>query len=182
VFFLVSAIAGGITMVIFESSLSHRIFRHQIDPVDHSTFNDIILGLGKGAAAVLFTYFCLKWVGVAHHNTWHYLNTQLGYWFLLEIFGFVLAPCLILLWGSKRSSVTLVRIGAIWAVLGIILNRINVSMVALNWQRADRYVPSWTEIMITITVITLGLLVFRFIINRTPTLYRHPDYLNEPDH
>ncbi|MDH3938520.1 MAG: hypothetical protein OEV68_14445, partial [candidate division Zixibacteria bacterium] len=81
-----------------------------------------------------------------------------------------------------RSSARAVRVGATWAVLGILFNRINVSMVAMNWQSSDRYVPSWMEIAITVTVITAGLLVFRFIVNRTPTLYRHPAFVNEPDH
>jgi Ni/Fe-hydrogenase subunit HybB-like protein len=182
IFFFISAIVAGLSMVIFEGMLTHRIFSHQVDPKDHHNFGDITLGLGKGAAAVLFTYFCLKWVGVAHHHTWSLLGTPLGYWFLLEVFGFVLGPCLLLTWAVRINSAKLVRVGATWAVLGIILNRINVSMVAMNWQSPDRYVPSWMEIAITITVITAGLLTFRFIVNRTPTLYRHPAYLNEPDH
>ncbi len=182
VFFFISAIAGGMAMVIFESMLSHRIFSHQVSPEDHHRLQEITLGLGKGAAAVLFTYFCLKWVGVAHSYTWRWLNTPLGYWFLLEVFGFVLAPSLFLLWATRRESVGLVRLGATWAVLGIILNRVNVSMVAFNWNLADRYVPHWSEIAITIFVITVGLLTFRFMVSRMPVLYRHPAFLNEPSH
>lgn len=182
IFFFISAIIAGLTMVIFEGMLSHRIFSHQIDPNDHGNFNDITIGLGKGAAALLFTYFCLKWVGVAHHHNWSLLGTPMGYWFLLEVLGFVLGPCLLLTWAVRINNATAVRVGATWAVLGIIVNRINVSMVAMNWQAPDRYVPSWMEIAITITVITAGLLTFRFIVNRTPTLYRHPAFINEPDH
>lgn len=182
IFFLISAIAAGMTMVIFEGMMTHRVFGHQVSVKDHHNFDDITIGLGQGAAAVLFTYFCLKWVGVAHHHTWAYLDTPLGYWFLLELFGFVLAPCLLMFYGNRCRSARIVRLGAIWTVLGIIMNRINVSMVAMNWKLADRYIPSWQEIMVTITVITVGLLVFRFIINRTPTLYRHPAFLDEPDH
>ncbi len=182
IFFFISAIAGGMTMVIFESMLSHRIFSPQVGQADHRQLKEITLGLGKGASAVLFTYFCLKWVGVAHNHRWEWLNTPLGYWFLLEVFGFILAPCLVLLWATRRKSVGLVRLGAIWTILGIILNRANVSMIAFNWNQPDRYVPRWSEIFITITVITLGLLTFRFIVNRMPVLYRHPAYIGEPSH
>lgn len=182
VFFFVSAMAAGMAMVIFESMLSHRIFSHQIDPAGHDRLHDITLGLGKGVSAVLFTYFCLKWVGVAHSYAWRWLPTPLGYWFLLEVFGFVLAPSLLLFWATKKESVGLVRLGAVWAILGIILNRVNVSMVAFNWNVAERYVPRWSEIAITIFVITIGLLTFRFIVNRMPVLYRHPAFLGEQNH
>lgn len=182
VFFFISAIIAGLTMVIFEGMMTHRIFSHQIDRKTHGQFHDITIGLGKGAAALLFTYFCLKWVGVAHQQNWVLLNTTLGHWFMLEVFGFVLAPCLLLTWATRNERASWVRVGAIWAVLGVIFNRVNVSMVAMNWQQPDRYIPSWTEFAITAAVITTGLLVFRFIINRTPILYRHSDFIGEPDH
>jgi Ni/Fe-hydrogenase subunit HybB-like protein len=181
VLFFISAIAAGLTMVIFESMLSHRIFGHQVRGEDHHRLDDIAIDLGKGAAAVLFTYFCLKWVALAHDHRWEWLDTPLGHWYLLEILGFVLGPCLMLALGVRRRSAALVRIGAIWTVLGIILNRANVSMVAFNWQQPDRYTPHWMEIAVTITIITAGLLTFRFIVNRMPVLYHHPAYSNEPD-
>ncbi len=181
-FFFVSAVAAGLTMVIFESMLSHRVFGYQVTNEDHAKLKDMTLGLGKGASAVLFTYFCLKWVGVAHDHNWEWLATPLGSWFMLELFGFVLAPALLLFWGVKKESVSMVRAGAIWAILGIIFNRVNVSMIAFNWNSPDRYSPHWMEIAVTITIITLGLLTFRFIVRRMPILYKHPAYIADTEH
>ncbi|MFH1010478.1 MAG: NrfD/PsrC family molybdoenzyme membrane anchor subunit [bacterium] len=179
VFFLVSAIIGGISMVIFESMLSHRVFSNQINYQDHNHFDKLTIGLGKAAATVLFGYFCLKWVGVAHGQHWDLLNTPLGYWFLVEVIGFVLLPCFIFIWAVRRESAAWVRFAAIWTVLGLILNRVNVSMVAFNWNLPDRYFPKWTEFVVTITIITVGLLTFRWIVNRMPVLWEHPDYPSE---
>lgn len=176
VFFFISAIAAGITMVIFEGMLSHRIFSDQVNAGDHHNLNDLTLGLGKAASAVLFTYFCLKWVGVAHDHRWVYLNSAMGRWFLLEVFVFVLAPCLLLFWATRLRRADLVRLGATWTIIGIIFNRVNVSMVAMNWNSPDRYSPHWMEYVVTITVITVGLLTFRFIVNRMPVLYKHHDF------
>ena len=63
-------------------------------------------------------------------------------------------------------------------VLGIVLNRFNISQVAFNWQlpSADRYFPSWMEIVISLFVVTLGLLAFRFISSRMPIFYEHPEF------
>ena len=176
VFFFISSMAAGLSMVIFESSLSHRIFSRQISHDDHHKFDGLVVGLGKAAAVVLFTYFCLKWIGVAHSNTWDLLGTSYGSLFLLELLGFVLLPMMMYIWGVRENSARIIRIAAVWSILGIIFNRLNVSIFAFNWQLADRYVPHWMEISITITIITVGLLTFRWIVNRMPVLYVHPEY------
>ncbi|UCH11803.1 MAG: polysulfide reductase NrfD [Fidelibacterota bacterium] len=176
VFFFVSSMAAGLSMVIFESTLSHRIFSRQISHEDHHKFDGLVVGLGKAAAVVLFTYFCLKWIGVAHGNHWDLVGTPYGRLFLLEMLGFVMLPMLIYIWGVRENSARIVRIAAVWSILGIIFNRLNVSIFAFNWQLADRYVPHWMEITVTITIITVGLLTFRWIVNRMPVLYVHPEY------
>lgn len=179
VFFFISAIAAGISMVIFESTFSHRIFHSQIDEKDQKGFNKLILGMGKAGAVVMFTYFCLKLLGIAHSNNWYLLGTSYGQWFLLEVLGFVLGPCLLYVYGVRNLNATAVKIAAVWSILGIILNRVNVSMVAFNWKMAERYFPSWMELAVTITIITVGLLTFRWVVNRMPVLYVHPDYPRE---
>lgn len=179
IFFLASAIIGGMTMVIFESMFSHRVFSRQIGHHEHENFDRLTLGLGKAAAAALFAYFTLKWIGVAHGQHWDLLNTPLGYWFLVEVIGFVLIPCFIFVWAVRRESAAWVRFAAIYTVIGIILNRVNVSIIAFNWNLPDRYFPKWTEFVVTITIITVGILTFRWIVNRMPVLWEHPDYPSE---
>ncbi len=176
VFFFISSIAAGLSMVIFESTLSHRIFGHQISPEDHANIDRLTIGLGRAAAVVLFTYFCLKWIGVAHGNHWDFLATPFGRLFLMEVLGFVLLPLAIFTWGVRTNKAGIIRLAAIWTILGIIFNRLNVSIFAFNWQLQDRYIPHWMEFMVTITIITLGLLTFRWIVNRMPVLYEHPHF------
>jgi len=176
VLFFISSIAVGISMVIFESMLSHRIFKHQIDHENHKNFENLTLGLGKGAAVVLFTYFFLKLISIAHENSWAKISTDYGQLWLLEVFGFVLFPCVLFIVGVKLKRASIVQMASIWTVLGIIFNRLNVSIFAFNWQMTERYIPSWMEITITITIITVGLLTFRWIVNRMPVLYVHPSY------
>src|SRR3990170_6227038 len=155
VFFLISAIIAGISMVIFESMLSHRVFGNRINH-QGVYFDKLTLGLGKATAIGLFAYFALKWVGVAHDNRWDLLNTPLGHWFLVEVFIFVLFPCLLFTWAVRKSNAALVRFASIITVIGIIINRINVAIVGLNWNIEDRYFPSWMEFVVTITIITVG--------------------------
>ncbi len=176
IYFFVSSIIAGLAMVIVETTLSHRIFRDQIDPTRHVNIDSITLGLGKAASVVLFTYFFLKLLGIADGGHWSLLNTPLGNWFLVEMLGFVLLPCFLFAYGVREGNATLVRATAALTVIGIIINRLNVSLIAFNWNVPDRYVPSWMEMVATITIITLGLLTFRWIVNRMPVLHEHPEY------
>lgn len=176
VFFLVSAIVAGISIVIVESSLSHRIFRTQVKHIDHAQFDKLTISLGKAASAALLTYFALKLIGIAHSNAWNLLNTHYGYWFLFEILGLILLPAFLFAYGVRWRNVRIIRLTAIITVLGIIINRVNVCLIAFNWNAAVRYYPSWMEVVITIGIITMEILVFRWIVNRMPILYDHPDY------
>ncbi|HIE25840.1 TPA: Ni/Fe-hydrogenase cytochrome b subunit [Candidatus Poribacteria bacterium] len=176
VFFFVSAIIAGLSMVIFESMLSHRAFSNQIEHHDNKNFDELIIGLGKAASIALLSYFGLKWLGVIDGNHWGLLNTRMGYWFLVEVFVFVLLPAFLYAWGVREQNANIIRFTAIFTVAGIILNRINVSIIAFNWNAEVRYFPRWMEFAVTITIITFGLLMFRWIANRMPILYEHADY------
>ena len=65
-----------------------------------------------------------------------------------------------------------------WTVLGIVLNRFNVSMVAFNWHlpSSERYFPHWMEIAVSVFLVTALMLIFRFIVTRMPIFFEHPKY------
>jgi Ni/Fe-hydrogenase subunit HybB-like protein len=174
--FFLTAVAAGLTMVIVESTLSEKIFHDLIHPDRHVDVRRITLGLGRAASIVLFTYFFLKLLELADGEHWDLLATAMGSWYLVEVFGFILAPCFLLAFAVRAGNVTWVRVGAALTVIGIVVSRINVSLVAFNWNVADRYFPSAMEILTTVTIVTLGVLTFRFIVNRMPILYDHPEY------
>ena len=176
-YFFVSSIIAGLSMVIFESGVSHRAFRDQADPAHHVDLDGITLGLGRGAAIMLFCYFFLKLQGFLDGGRWDLLATRYGAWFLFEMFGFILIPSLLYAWATRARRAGLVRIVAAWTVLGVIVNRINVSLVAVNWSRPQPYWPSWMEIVISMTIITIAVLTFRWIVNRMPVLRAHPAYV-----
>jgi Ni/Fe-hydrogenase subunit HybB-like protein len=178
IFFFISAIGAGISMVIFEGTLSHRIFRHRITG-QHVDMDQLQIGLGKAGAILLFAYFFLKLQGVAEGEHWGLLVTGWGAWFLFEIVGFVLVPAFLYGYGARHRRVGFVRAGAVMAVLGIVLNRLNVSVIAYNWNAAVRYVPKWTEVMVSVTLVTLGVVLFKWIANRMPILSEDPRFAGQ---
>jgi Ni/Fe-hydrogenase subunit HybB-like protein len=175
IFFFISAVIAGICMVIVESTLSHRVFHRQLEG-QHVDADRLQLGLAKAGAVVMFAYFFLKLQGVIDGHAWGHLATGWGAWFLLEIVGFVLVPALLFAFGSRNGSVRVVRIAAAIGVAGIVLNRLNVAIVAYNWRLPERYVPSWMEVWVSVTLVTLGVLAFRWIVNRMPILREDPAF------
>jgi Ni/Fe-hydrogenase subunit HybB-like protein len=178
VYFFISAIIAGLSMVIFEGSLAHKHFHDKMDETHLAEADGVTLGFGKAAAFVLFGYFIIKVIGLAVDNNWHYLTTGWGAWYLVEIIGFVLLPCYLYAVGARDKNVKLIRRTSGLAVLGIILNRLNISLIAFNYHlpSSERYVPHWMEIGITLFVVTIGVLVYRFIVTHMPILYEHPNF------
>ena len=178
VYFFITSIIAGLSMVIFESTLSYRFFKHKMDEVHLQEKNDIALGFGKAASFVLAGYFIIKIFGLSSSNNWHYLTTDYGIWYLVELLGFVALPSFLYAVGVRVKSLNLIKWTSVLAILGIILNRFNVCLIAFNWHlpSSERYFPHWMEIGISVFIVTVGLIAFRFIVTRMPILYEHPEY------
>jgi Ni/Fe-hydrogenase subunit HybB-like protein len=178
VFFFVSSIFAGLSMVIFEGSMAHRFLHNKMDETHLKETKAVALGFGKAASFVMMGYVAIKLIGIAIDNNWHYLATGWGIWFLLELLGFVALPAFIYAVAAREQNLRLVRWSSVIAVLGVVLNRLNISLIAFNWHlpSADRYFPSWMEVAISVFVVTVGIVMYRFICTRMPILYEHPDY------
>ncbi|MDJ0911968.1 MAG: Ni/Fe-hydrogenase cytochrome b subunit [Desulfobacterales bacterium] len=181
IYFFITSIIAGLSMVIFEGTLSHRYFADKMDETHLQEKDDIVLGFGKAASLVLAGYLIIKIIGISADNNWHYLSTGYGVWFLVELIGFVALPSFLYAVGTRDKNLLLIKWTAVWTVLGVILNRLNVCLIAFNWQlpSSERYVPHWMEIVISVFIVTLGLIIFRFIVTRMPIFYEHPDYEGE---
>lgn len=174
--FFVSSIFAGVSLVIFEGTISHRVFKDLINPKVHASYENIVAGLGKIALGAMFVYLFLKILVFIHGKNWEYISSPMGYWYLVEILGFVLLPLIIYIAGVKGGSIGLIRAASIITIIGIIINRLNVSIIAYKWDAPIRYFPSWIEIVVTLAVICAEIWAFRWVIMRMPVLNERPDY------
>lgn len=179
ILFFVSSIFSGLSMVIFEGSISQRVFADQIDHEHRASHNDILVGLAKGCAGAMFAYLFLKVLVFIHGRHWDYMNTRWGYWYLTEVVGFVVIPCAIYIHAVRQRNVNLIRIASVLTLIGIILNRLNVSIIAFKWDAPVRYYPTWMEIEVSLAVICVNIWVFRWIVNRMPVLRASPQWVSE---
>jgi Ni/Fe-hydrogenase subunit HybB-like protein len=106
----------------------------------------------------------------------------MGAWYLVEIIGFVLAPMLLYFISYRTRNITLVKITSVIAMVGVIINRLNVTVIAFKWDAPTHYVPSWQEIVVTLTVLSIEIWIFRWLVRRLPVLRESPSWVPEDDH
>lgn len=181
VLFIVSSVFAGMSIVIIEGTISHRVFHHQISPEHHAKHMDIMVGLSRLAAAALFVYFFLKILVLIHGMHWNELLTPMGYLYLFEIIGFVVLPFILFVNGAKTRDRKFLLSAAIVTAAGIILNRLNVSVIAFKWYAPVHYVPSWIEIVITLAVVFGEIWAFRWVVNRMPVFMESPQWVKHLD-
>jgi Ni/Fe-hydrogenase subunit HybB-like protein len=181
ILFLVSSVFAGLSMVIFEGSISHKVFSDQISEKDHKAHTGIVHSLAKICAGAMFAYFFLQLLVFIHDKNWDYLNTPMGYWFLLEMIGFVFIPMLLFFYSYRTNNNLLIKIAAILTMAGVILNRLNVTIIGFNWDLPVHYVPSWMELVVTLTVIFTEIWIFRWVIHRMPVLRDSPEWAKEEE-
>jgi Ni/Fe-hydrogenase subunit HybB-like protein len=178
IYFFVTAVIAGLSMVIFESTLAHRYFHDKMDETHLAESDAVALGFGKAASLVLAGYVFIKVIGIAADNHWHLLGTGYGIWYLVELLGFAALPAFLYAVGVREKNLKLIQWTAVLTVLGIVVNRFNICLIAFNYHlpSSERYFPHWKEIGISVFIVTVGLIAYRFIVTRMPVLYQHPEY------
>lgn len=177
--FLVSSVFAGLSMVIFEGSINHKVFSDQISEKKHRKQKGIISGLSNICAGAMFAYLFLQLLVFIHGKRWEYLDTPMGYWYLTEILGFVFVPMILFFYSYRKQNILMIRIAAILTMLGVIMNRLNVTVIGFRWDAPVHYVPSWMEIVVTLTVIFAEIWIFRWVINRMPVLRESPSWVTQ---
>lgn len=182
ILFFVSSIFAGLSMVIFEGSISDRVFSDQISEKDHMAHKGILHSLSKICAFTMLVYFFLHIVVFVHGKHWVYLGSRMGAWYLVEMLGFVILPMILYFIAYRTRNINLVKVTSVLAMLGIIINRLNVTVIAFKWDAPTHYVPSWQEIVVTLTVLSIEIWIFRWVVRRLPVLRESPSWVPEDDH
>jgi Ni/Fe-hydrogenase subunit HybB-like protein len=155
VFFYLSAIAVGLAMIIFESSMSSKYFGREIEL-------PILRDIGRVLVVVLAIYGILRFEDLYHRGVLHLVLVP-GYeqgFFLLEIFLSVLIPLALLIVPKIRESAQGLYFVAVLTLLGFVTNRLNVAITGVENAVGARYTPKWTEVVITAMFVALGFAIF----------------------
>jgi len=163
VMFFTSAISIGLSMIIFESSLSSRYFKRGLE----------IHLLEKLARAIPYTagfYLALKLgdLAIAGELGLLFTSGSMSLLFWAELLIGCIAP--IVLFSNKkiRQSPNGLLIGAIITLFGMILNRFNVSWLAVGRLTDVSYVPSLVEMSVSVAIFSAGIMAFGLLVKYFP--------------
>jgi Ni/Fe-hydrogenase subunit HybB-like protein len=161
--FFLSAVAVGPAMVTVESYYSSRAFRREIEL-------PILSNLGKVTAAGLGVYLVLKVEDIVNLKLVEYLFVwsfeMMMFW--AEILVGIILPLTLLLNPRVRSTKNGLFVSSLLVVSGVVLNRLNISLTAIEHYSPVTYFPSWMEISITLMIVALGFAAFRLAAKYLP--------------
>jgi Ni/Fe-hydrogenase subunit HybB-like protein len=168
-FFWLSAVAVGPAMVIVEGTLSAKAFKRPIE-------SHLLADLGKFTAVVLGIYLVLKMADLVARGAWtHLFEADLqaaSFW--AEIVLGVIVPMAIFANRSLRQRPGVLFGAASLVVLcGIVLNRLNVGIIGLIPYTGNIYLPSWMEVVVTLTLVTAGVMIFWLAAKYLPVFVEH---------
>lgn len=163
VFFLISAVAAGMCVVVVESFFSAKILRRSLE-------SSLMVDLGRAASMILFLYLAIKSADLIARGSWELLlepNLQGGL-FLLEMLGGVALPAILLSFRRVRQMPRALLSASMLVMAGVVLNRMNVSWFGMSVHDQLNYYPTWMEIALSLAFITFGTIVFLLAVHFLP--------------
>lgn len=172
VFFLVSAVAAGMCVIIVESFFSAKILKRGLE-------SSLMADLGRAASIILFIYLAIKFSDLVVRGSWDLVLQQnlQSRLFLLEMLGGAALPAILLSFRKIRNLPRGLLAASLLVMAGIVLNRVNVCWFGMSVQDQLHYFPTWMEISVSLGFITAGTIAFFLAVHYLPVFPRAEEEL-----
>jgi Ni/Fe-hydrogenase subunit HybB-like protein len=169
VFFFISALGVGFSMVMFESCLSGRAFGKQLEI-------PLLADLARVVVVIQTVYLVWRFEDIGTRGAAsHLVSGELATWaFWTEVAVGSLVPIVLFAIPRVRSSARGLFVGSTCAVVGFVLNRLNVGITGLELGTGVRYFPSWMEIAVTMSIVAVGFALFGAAVRHLPIFESEP--------
>jgi Ni/Fe-hydrogenase subunit HybB-like protein len=175
--FYLSAIAGGLAMMIVESRLSSRALGRGLEmPLLQSIGKALFVALGVYVGARLLDMYARGVLGQVLSGG------RESFFFQLElVIGVILPMALLAFPGVRRNSGRLYG-AALLVVAGFVVNRLNVSITGLEGAQGGHYVPTIAEGIITLMLVGIGIAAFSLAVRFLPVMaeVEEPELVKAP--
>ncbi len=153
--FFLSAIPIGFAMVIVESSLSSRYFHRGLEL-------HLLDKLARLIPIALAVYLVVRFAQLILSGSAVYLFTggTMSLLFWLEILVGCIAPIVLFSLKRVRQTPSLLLASAVTLLVGMVINRFDVSWLGIHRLTNVTYVPSLMELSISAAIFSFGILAF----------------------
>jgi Ni/Fe-hydrogenase subunit HybB-like protein len=165
--FYISSIAVGLAMTIFESWHSSRAFGRALEL-------PLLASMARVLAVLLSFYLWIRFLDLGHRQAFGLLlENRVETWlFALEI-ALMIVPALLLFQSRVRMNPGALYACAVMVVFGFITNRLNVGTTGLEAGSGTHYIPKWSEVAVTLSIVGAGFAIFRGIAQYFPVFEAH---------
>jgi Ni/Fe-hydrogenase subunit HybB-like protein len=172
--FYISAIAVGLSMTIFESWHSSRAFGRALEL-------SLLASMARVLAVLMSAYLWLRFLDMARRDVFGLLlrNRTETWLFALEI-ALMVVPTLLLYQRKVRMSPGALYACVVMILFGFIANRLNVAVTGMEAGSGAHYIPRWTEVAVTLSIVGAGFAIFRVIAEYFPIFEAHPSNEEAP--
>jgi Ni/Fe-hydrogenase subunit HybB-like protein len=163
--FLLSAIAVGFPMIIFESLIASRSFKLKPEM-------NVLSSLGSMVSPILFIYLAFKVGDIFIRKTFNYiLLFDTTSWMFITEMGLIVIAFVMFLSRKTLNSPLRLFLASTFVIAGVLLNRFNNFIIAYNpYYNPIKYIPSFGEISVTVGCIALLVLAYRVIVIIFPVI------------
>ncbi|MGC8595761.1 MAG: NrfD/PsrC family molybdoenzyme membrane anchor subunit [Candidatus Kryptoniota bacterium] len=158
--FFISAIAGGLLMLVFEILALHWLYRRKLE-------TDLVSKLCGLSVWFLSLYLIIKIGDVLISRKFELIfnGSWLSNLFIAEVLVSTVIPLVMFSVPKWRKNRVVEWVGSGIAILGVVLNRIDIGGFAMigatSW-----YTPSWMEVVLSFGILCTAGLVFMFAIEK----------------
>jgi Ni/Fe-hydrogenase subunit HybB-like protein len=156
--FLVSAVMMGLSMVSLENIISCKAFNHKPNM-------EILSGLARGTLIAGVIYLALKLIKLFKGGIGNAFDGSLeANMFLLEMLVGVVGPIVLLLMKNIRENINSLLLVDILVVVGILINRLNVSIFGVYRDQSSTgfsYFPTLMEFILTLALVATAIFGFK---------------------
>jgi Ni/Fe-hydrogenase subunit HybB-like protein len=170
--FYFSAIAGGLAMMIVESRLSSRALGRGLEM-------PLLQSIGKALLVALAFYLTVRLADMARLGVIGeiFTGSRESRFFLLEMAIGVVIPIVLLALPAVRRNAERLYGAALLVVVGLVVNRLNVSLTGFEGSLGGHYVPTIAEGIISLMLVGVGVTVFTLAVRYLPIM----ETIEEPE-
>lgn len=170
--FYFSAIAGGLAMMIVESRLSSRALGRGLEM-------PLLRSIGKALLVALAFYATVRLADMARLGVIGeiFSGSREARFFQLEMAIGVFVPMALLALPAVRRNTERLYGAALMVVIGLVVNRLNVSLTGFEGSLGGHYVPTIAEGIISLMLVGVGVTVFTLAVRYLPIMEK----IEEPE-